>query len=761
MTLADVQRWQPEQIDEVSKAAAHRARTSGETAEALRNLSVFGTWKGQAGEAAQQAIEQSATKLDITQKEAILVSLGAQRAAADARSVKNDLSSLLDYAAAAPAVQLDLTSNTVIPPDTTGWSEEDIAQLEKKMAEVENRAVAVLAAAEEVDGDLARVLSAATGGDPGTPAEQGSADGESLQDGELTPEELARLEENTTLTPLEQEALARGELTLPASQMDYLNQLSRSLDGKTPAEIRAMVDKLGPNGGRVADALQLVSNENITVAGADPDAKPGDAGFVPTRGGMQNLPSGIREAFEAPLRGPTGPTAGTNDKGNPTIEWPEPYKPFPHLDEYRDVAAIVSAGDAKLQQGSALDAALLDKSEQILQNMHEAPDIAWKEDIGMGQRLVDPAVQDMLNAAGRDPMAVHDALAGANGNTPNGGFIEDLFTHQWADNGAAAGNLLHGTGAVPTDLTDPTQLFQAEQAGQTMHAVDKWAGENSPRLLDIPGTDGQSLGQVNPELARALADANKPYIDDMLGNPLDNSRGFAPLEDLKNPEMPVTRDLFAVIDTDPEAAAALNSQAYLNGMQYQANFEQSIVDGGTVNTADLQSAGTLRGIIDSGANVADNDAIKYGNLQDVRAYESRGQWFDFAKTLGGEIPGVKALLDFNGKMPVDPLQQIFVGDAPVPDNPTYIAQESSEALQYAVAQRLLDSNIGDPRFFAEANLIDPSTGQLKPLDNDFTDFRTALTNYFNGIDPSVKAGIEDYEDAYRDALPRPPAHTGQ
>lgn len=29
-----------------------------------------------------------------------------------------------------------------------------------------------------------------------------------------------------------------------------------------------------------------------------------------------------------------------------------------------------------------------------------------------------------------------------------------------------------------------------------------------------------------------------------------------------------------------------------------------------------------------------------------------------------------------------------------------------------------------------------------------------------GIDPTVKVGIEDYEDAYRDALPTPPAHTG-
>ena len=62
----------------------------------------------------------------------------------------------------------------------------------------------------------------------------------------------------------------RGELVLPASQMEYLNNLSRSLDGKSPAEIRSMIDQMnanGQNGGAVTDALQLLGNENITTAG--------------------------------------------------------------------------------------------------------------------------------------------------------------------------------------------------------------------------------------------------------------------------------------------------------------------------------------------------------------------------------------------------------------------------------------------------------------------------------------------------------------
>ena len=33
----------------------------------------------------------------------------------------------------------------------------------------------------------------------------------------------------------------------------------------------------------------------------------------------------------------------------------------------------------------------------------------------------------------------------------------------------------------------------------------------------------------------------------------------------------------------------------LNGLQYQANFEQSVINGEIPNAGDLQSAGTLRG----------------------------------------------------------------------------------------------------------------------------------------------------------------------
>jgi len=233
-------------------------------------------------------------------------------------------------------VTIDLATSTVIPPDTSGMEEGDVEALAAKIEDLENRILAVLASAEEADADLARVLTAATGGDAVSAAEQGAADGESLQDGQLTPEESQRLAENTTLTPEQQAALARGELVLPASQMEYLHQLARSLDGKSTPEIRDLMDKLGADGGRIADALQLVSNENVSAAGVNPSLKPGGAGYVPARGSFDALPDGIRrDLTKFPL------TFERTNVGAAVYPQARP--------ELRDLAAIVDKGNPALQ----------------------------------------------------------------------------------------------------------------------------------------------------------------------------------------------------------------------------------------------------------------------------------------------------------------------------------------------------------------------------------------------------------------------------
>ncbi|MBP2453551.1 TPR repeat region-containing protein [Mycolicibacterium lutetiense] len=579
-------------------------------------------------------------------------------------------------------------------------------------------------------------MTAAAGGEVTIPAEQGSGDGQSMQDGQLTPEESARLQANTTLTPQQLDALARGELVLPASQMEYLNQVARSLDGKSTPEIRALMDRLGADGDRLQDALQLVSNENITTVGA--------GGL---KGSFESLPEAVRrDLTKYPLNTHDSPV-GAYTSARP---------------ELLDLAGMVERGNPALQQGSSFDQAMLKQAEMMLDNSKisdKLPSANVQDLVPFNKGQVDPTLQAMLSAAGRDQMALHGALTGEHGDR----MIENVLTRQWADDGAAASNMLTGLAPVAeaTNLADPTQVAQATRAGEIMHAVDQWAGENAPKLLDIAGTDGQSLGQVNPELARGLAEANRPYIDDMLGNKLDNTLGFEPLDDLKKPELPVTRDLFSVIDSDRQAAETLNAKAYLNGIQYEDNFEKSIVAGESPNVGDLHSAGTMRGVIETAANIADNDAIKYGNLEDVRAYESRGEWLDAAKELGGQVPVLKELLDGIGKMPGDPLKEIFVGNLPTPDPTTGIATTTSESLQYSVASELLNNSIGDKSAFSRLGLLD-EFGNLKALDNaSIPNFRTAFLDYFAGIDPKVALSMLQYQAAYSQAHPTAQSHTGE
>ena len=45
--------------------------------------------------------------------------------------------------------------------------------------------------------------------------------------------------------------------------MSYLQGFSRAFGDKTPAEIKAIMDKAGPEGGRVADVFQIASNPNV------------------------------------------------------------------------------------------------------------------------------------------------------------------------------------------------------------------------------------------------------------------------------------------------------------------------------------------------------------------------------------------------------------------------------------------------------------------------------------------------------------------
>ncbi|WP_142706707.1 hypothetical protein [Mycobacterium shimoidei] len=91
MTLADLQEWDPEQINEVSEAAAARARHSREAAQNVPNLPVFVSWHGEASATARDAMARSGSKMELSAQDAFRVWAGAGRAYQEASAVKNQL----------------------------------------------------------------------------------------------------------------------------------------------------------------------------------------------------------------------------------------------------------------------------------------------------------------------------------------------------------------------------------------------------------------------------------------------------------------------------------------------------------------------------------------------------------------------------------------------------------------------------------------------------------------------------------------------
>jgi len=656
--------------------------------------------------------------------------MAARKSAGDVRTVKNQQQSILEDAAAA-GVSVNLETNTIIPPDTTGWDEDEVAALRDKIADLEDRMVAMLAAANEADSDLNRVMTAAAGGVTKTSAEQGSEDGRSLEDGELTPEELARLTDNTRLTPQQLDALARGNLVLPASQLEYLDSVARSMDGMNIQQARVMMDaldKTNPGASRdLMNGLQLLSDSKVKAAGAE------------WKGGLDRLPTGIRNVAD-------GLPA---DPGNT------------HAADRRDLAAIMMKGSPEFMQGSDLDRAVLKQTEQLLKG---APDWTYKQ---AWELQANPALKDMLTAAGRDHWAVHDLVAGGDGKSPNNEFISNALRHHWDDGGAAASTLVQGLAPVATDTT---QLDAATRAAETVNAFDQYISNpehstdftNMTSLLPSDQWDShgpeyrgnQMFGEANPHLAQALAEANAPFLDDMVGHDLNGTHGFTPLDDGSDANMPHTRDLLAVLGSDPDAASTLRDQLNANHLGFQKDYVDSLANHDAPDVDALKADARLQGLNAVASSMTDAQHAASEHAQAVEDHKQQSAAYDALKTAGGSIPGVSNVLDAIGKIPGgDNLLKDMFGGGAAPGEPLipHIPIQNSDANQYSIAQQLFNQGYGDQNAFPNGF---PSYDDYKS--NDET--RIQVGEY---LGRDIRADLTEANTSYTETLPHTPPKVGE
>ncbi|WP_237569089.1 TPR repeat region-containing protein [Mycolicibacterium lacusdiani] len=600
-----------------------------------------------------------------------------------------------------------------------------------------------------------------------SPAEQGKADSEALQNGTLTDEQRERIETNTQISDDQKAALNNGTATMPPEQMSYLQNFSREFGDKTPAEIKAVMDKNGATGNRVADAMQLASNPNIKTG--LPETVPPSLDN-PASGGKHALPDGVQQVLDGPVLTPLeyGPPVKNPDG---SMGPPELIGASTPVSGLNDLADVVQRGDSSLQKGTDLDAGLFRQSERLLEqsNGWAVPGNDLESDRPRWHHtLVDPTLQNMFNAVNKDDMVIHEALVGTPQTGPFGEqtvlspqgerFLDNLTQHQWQDDGLAAGGLFDW-------VSDTAANDSTGRAAQTAHALAEFTSGHSPQLLSLAGADGQSLGEVNPELTRDMARAFAPYYDDMVGKNFGGNDGlFSPLDPDGSAAQPSnTRQLMSVLFSDqpphdqalgatgPKTASEIlfdSSKGYID----QA-FEQTAVSVADPRISDddtaMRSAAKLQAALDLGSY--DEASDRMGETFDAKhqSWELRSRLLDMSLYGAGLLPGGEPVSDAIGLG-----KDVLIGPEPVRDTPPNLSLPDTFPIQRQMAEALANAQYGDPSglqpYLRDGDLIaPPQTG-----DRAYDDYQLAVKAYMGSLDPQGKTNdlINDYWTMYSAAV---------
>lgn len=776
MSLSDLDKWDPDAIQQVFAAATDHSEVTRQTSQGLGQVMNSVPWDGDAYEAAQRASNGIQSDLNLQAQQLDAVANAAKTAETEVRGIKSDWQKICRMADRW-GLTIDINTSEILPPNPPPTDPDDIAEVERRMDIIHDEIVDVLARADNADRDLAAAIDGATGAmsaedvnrelndGPHTPLDNGTGAGDGAaiqQGGTMTDQQLQRLTEATTLSPEQLDALQRGDLVLPPDQLGYLIGVSQSLGDKTPTQVADLLTKLGPDGGKLADAIHLASNPYIS-SGVPGQGKPGSVGYVPERGGKFALPTGLTNAkvMDEFLPTPGLPT------GQPGGGMPQPLAPPMASQELMALANIAGQGNGALHMGSGLDALVLDKAHALVtasndQALPMGPAGAELDRTIWAKNSVDPTLQHMLDVVHGDSLVVHDAATGAavDGLSADPGrgqkFLADMFNHDYADGGKSVGGLFDNVEgqAVVHDPNNATEVALAERAGQTAHSVAQQLAD--PKLLNLNAA-GDSLGQLNPNLTQSLSHAMSHYIPDMMDNRLEDTRGFGLLdsrENVINGSLPETKNLFAVLNSDSTASQYINKAAEGYTGLWQHELSQTIANAGgdpsKIDWKDATTIGEMYGVRDH-ANLAEvNDRIHDGNQAAQAAWERKKSWIDGLDGVGSSVP-------FAGQYASTAayaLDQMFVGDSPTATPFQEGTPRASLPIQYAIAAELYNSGVGNTDALSQfANPAGPGLQQFKDIVNaeSSENLQNVVQGYLMGSGVDLDSLWANYNEGYNNA----------
>ncbi|MFD4439310.1 hypothetical protein ACFWPK_05975 [Nocardia sp. NPDC058519] len=539
-------------------------------------------------------------------------------------------------------------------------------------------------------------------------SQQARSDGQQLVDNpaSLSPEAQQRLIEAGQLTPEQLAALQRGDSsTIPASQMEYLNELGRSMDGKSPKEIEQIVSKLPPETQKaMANSFQIMSNPKINagpVAATDKELP--NSG----KGGLAVLPQKMQSSLTRSDLVTKESKYLVNEQVN-----------LNGVADNKAIAKLVGAGDPQYMTGTDVDRKLLDVGSKYLAGIEDYKDDdhdlvgSTRLQIDGGYGSSDRLVDGFFTTAGQDKAAVEELLTGKDLVTgelrttdeQREQLYDNITKHAWSDKGAAPATLFQFN---PGDATienrnDPADVLAAERHGKIMSSAAEYlSGGGDPgarwdQLTSLDAAGNHTLGERNPNLTQALTTGFAPHIETMAGGLSSNTAGFEVpvtlndkgeatswLDPDGNGTYRGTSNILGILSTDEASAPKVSEAVEAAKDRMMQEYANSPASPGS--SSKLGMIGTLEGLAQGGSD-AGRAAVIYGDYGDeLSRHKDKQGIFDLPQAFLGDTPFVGSYID----MGIEQIKPTIFGETPEVDDPKTSTAPNFNRLNHEVLGKMV------------------------------------------------------------------------
>jgi hypothetical protein len=453
---------------------------------------------------------------------------------------------------------------------------------------------------------------------------------------------------------------------LTPEQASYLSQMQAQQNGMSVEELHDAEQRLGDHKDIIGDSWQLMSNDDVWFPKTDTTVGALDDPNYRVKGGFDQLPQSVQES----LRNAGDVTVLTDETAQLT-----------HGDDLQRISQTVQDGDQTLQAGTELDREMIRAADKVMDSDAITPQRMDTSDV----------VQGIFEASGRDHQIVHDHILGTHGDDGQD-FMHDINSTNWNDGGKAAASLFSWTNESHTGP-------EATIAAATAEEYSKYIGSHKGELMNI---NGQTLGELNPELVKGYSHGLTPYMADIAGlSTADPDNAFEPI-DRENPvERPVAKGIFSVLSTNEQAYNEFHSAANAHILAASHGWAEDVKNGVPVsaNDARLLDSATLKAL----ETVGTTEAARALGLNEQQVYDRQKAAYDMSvKMLSGGaslVPGVGPVLDPAIDSFGSAMESSVLGERPDLKSPTIADMDTGESARFALNALLAnDVQLNEQRY---------------------------------------------------------------